>query len=186
MMDQCATAIATDEGQSDSLGCPADAYPADRTQFSALLEGTNINPKTFLATDFLNNLNELIMLIGLVADMPEMLDEVREWQPLSYPDHFIHSGFPYRELAIAGWYRADPVRRDALDQLVAAIARQIGSTVERLETCLASGDTAAFSTLCDETRQQLLDVHDWGVGVIQGAEGLNVVEVDALFVGGTA
>lgn len=185
-MTQCASSNPNYGERSDALGEMADEFPRDKSEFSALLDGTNINPKTFLATDFLNNLNELIMLIGLVADMPDMLDELRDWRPLSYPEHFSHSGFPYRDLAIAGWHRADPVRRDALDQLVCAVARQIDATVGRFEACLATDDSAAFAVLCDETRQQLLGVHDWGVGVIQGAEGLNVAEVDALFVGGSA
>lgn len=180
-MTECAPSTLGFEEYSDVSSHMPDQFPTDPVEFSALLDGTNINPETFLATDFLNNLNELIMLIGLAADMPDIVEEIREWQPLSYADHFAHSGFPHPELAIAGWHRAQPARRAALEQLVDGIAGQIDATVERFEICLGMGDRSAFADLCNQTRNRLMVLHDWGAGVIQGADALNVAEVDALF-----
>lgn len=180
-MSECVSSTTGFEELSDLTGLGPDRFPVDPVEFSALLDGTNINPETFLATDFLNNLNELIMMIGLAADMPDILDEIREWRPLSYADHFAHSGFPHSELAIAGWHRAEPARRAALEQLVDGIAGQIDAAVERFEICLGMGDQSAFADLCNQTRNRLMVLHDWGAGVIQGTDALNVAEVDALF-----
>ena len=38
------------------------------------LEGSNINPNTFLATDYLNHFNELVMFLEMIPDMPDMLE----------------------------------------------------------------------------------------------------------------
>ncbi|MEO1249853.1 MAG: hypothetical protein AAFW76_08445 [Pseudomonadota bacterium] len=180
-MSECVPSTIGFEELSDLAGLGPDRFPVDPVEFSALLGGTNINPETFLATDFLNNLNELIMMIGLAADMPDILDEIREWRPLSYADHFAHSGFPHSELAIAGWRRAEPARRAAIEQLVDGITGQIDATVEHFDICLGMGDQSAFADLCNQTRKKLMVLHDWGAGVIQGTDALNVAEVDALF-----
>ncbi|MEO8318885.1 MAG: hypothetical protein ABI561_11235, partial [Bradyrhizobium sp.] len=38
---------------------------------AAQLKAANINPRTGLATDYLNHFNEAIMLLEMVPDMPE-------------------------------------------------------------------------------------------------------------------
>ena len=40
------------------------------------LLGTNINSVTLLATDYLDHFNEVIILIEMVADMPDMIEDV--------------------------------------------------------------------------------------------------------------
>ncbi len=75
--------------------------------FRARLAGTNINAESLLATDYLNHFNEAVMMLDLVADMPEMLDDIKAWKPLSYVEHFRASQFAERDLAIEGlWHLA--------------------------------------------------------------------------------
>ncbi|MEM1399994.1 MAG: hypothetical protein AAGF58_08940 [Pseudomonadota bacterium] len=162
--------------------CPplADSYPSEPDAFASLLDGTNICKSTFLATDYLNNFNELVMLFGLLADMPEVLDEIRDWQALSYIDHFEQSGFPYRELAIAGWHRADSNRREALDEFVDVSASLVEMRLAELEGHLATGDMAAFTQVCEEAKNTLNTAHDWATGLIIGRDGLEAKEIDRL------
>ena len=40
------------------------------------LQGTNINTSKLLATDYLNHFNEVIMLIEMVPDMPDIIEDV--------------------------------------------------------------------------------------------------------------
>ncbi|MAI50156.1 MAG: hypothetical protein CMM16_06340 [Rhodospirillaceae bacterium] len=47
-------------------------------------QNTNINHLTQLVTDYLNYLNEAIVLIEMVAALTDMIDEVLEWEPKSY------------------------------------------------------------------------------------------------------
>jgi hypothetical protein len=93
----------------------------------------NINPGTGLATDYLNHFNEVTMLLGLVADMPDMIEDVRRWRPASYEEHFLRSSFTAKALAIDA-YRAAPASvRAALSAAIAALDRAILVAVADLE-----------------------------------------------------
>src|SRR5919204_6971160 len=84
---------------------------------AAQLRAANINPRTGLATDYLNHFNEAIMLLEMVPDMPECASDFLEWTPLSYAEHFTASGFRARELAIEAYQTADSGIRAEFDQL---------------------------------------------------------------------
>ena len=64
------------------------------------MRAANINPRTGLATDYLNHFNEAIMLLEMIPDMPECAEDFLGWQPLSYSEHFTASNFKARDLAI--------------------------------------------------------------------------------------
>src|SRR4051812_46800434 len=88
---------------------------------AAELRAANINPRTGLATDYLNHFNEAIMLLEMIPDMPDCAEEFLGWQPLSYREHFAASSFRARELAIAAYDAADPAIRGEFDKLTAAM-----------------------------------------------------------------
>ena len=92
----------------------ADAAPALEP---ARFDGTNINPVTLLATDFLNHFNEAIMLLEMLPMAPDCKDDFLAWRPMSYPEHFAASNFKHRDLAIAAYEVADRQYRGLLDQL---------------------------------------------------------------------
>ena len=70
---------------------------------AAQLRAANINPRTGLATDYLNHFNEAIMLLEMIPDMPECAEDFLGWQPLSYSEHFTASNFKARDLAIEAY-----------------------------------------------------------------------------------
>src|SRR3569833_2650624 len=72
------------------------------------LRVANINPRTGLATDYLNHFNEAVMLLEMVPDMPECAEDFLTWSPLSYDEHFTASNFKARDLAIEAYEKADP------------------------------------------------------------------------------
>ena len=74
-------------------------------------ENSNVNPKSLLATDYLNHVNEIVMLFDLVPDAPECLDDCRAWAPKSYQDHFRQSSIADRDLAIEAYDHAPPAYR---------------------------------------------------------------------------
>src|SRR5438128_4776193 len=84
---------------------------------AAELQAANINPTTGLATDYLNHFNEAIMLLELLPEMPDCLEDLKAWCPLSYPEHFAASNFRDRELAIAAYELAEPERHRRLDEI---------------------------------------------------------------------
>jgi len=89
----------------------------DEATRAATLKAANINPRTGLATDYLNHFNEAIMLLEMIPDMPECASDFMEWQPLSYAEHFIASNFKGRDLAIEAYESADPELRAEFDHM---------------------------------------------------------------------
>ena len=96
----------------------APAQGAVPAASAAELMAANINPRTGLATDYLNHFNEAIMLLELIPDMPDCYELFLEWQPLSYAEHFIKSNFKARDLAIASYESAHPPLRAEFDHVV--------------------------------------------------------------------
>jgi hypothetical protein len=79
------------------------------------LLAANVNPVTGLATDYLNLFNEAIMLFEMGLDMPDMAEELTEWAPHSYVEHFERSGFEMKDVVIAAYDEASPAIRTAFD-----------------------------------------------------------------------
>ncbi|WP_404829688.1 hypothetical protein [Stappia indica] len=98
------------------------------------LTAANINPRTGLATDYLNHFNEVVMLLEMLPDMPECAEDVLEWQPLSYEAHFEASNFAEKHLAIEAFRAAPvPVRR-ALRDVVATLDTAVCEKQGRLRS----------------------------------------------------
>jgi|SRR5271163_3881741 len=87
----------------------------------AELRAANINPRTGLATDYLNHFNEAIMLLEMIPDMPECAEDFLTWCPLSYCEHFLASSFKARELAIEAYESADTATRAEFDNLTSTM-----------------------------------------------------------------
>src|SRR3954469_10168642 len=84
---------------------------------AAQLRAANINPRTGLATDYLNHFNEAIMLLEMIPDLPECAEEFLLWCPLSYAEHFTASNFKARDLAISAYNEAHPAIRGEYDHI---------------------------------------------------------------------
>ena len=93
----------------------------DEAARAARLRAANINPRTGLATDYLNHFNEAIMLLEMVPDMPECAEDFLDWRPLSYAEHFTASNFKARDLAIDAYNSADADIRAEFDNITSAM-----------------------------------------------------------------
>ncbi len=93
----------------------------DRAAREAELLAANINPRTGLATDYLNHFNEAIMLLEMIPDRPDCAEDFLRWQPLSYREHFTASNFKARDLAISAYNNTDPTIRTEFDNITAAM-----------------------------------------------------------------
>ena len=111
------TTTALKQKQPDS-NVPNVAGRGGPASAAELIAG-NINPRTGLATDYLNHFNEAIMLLEMIPDMPDCYELFLEWEPLTYAEHFIKSNFKSRDLAIAAYESANPAIRSAFDTVVA-------------------------------------------------------------------
>lgn len=123
-----------------SRGTGKRGWRARYPEFCARAKGTNVNDRTLLATDYLNHVNEIIMLMELVPDAPECLEDCRAWRPMSYVAHFEASSIADRDLAIAAYAFSPPEFRATFDRLTAEMHRVIAGALASLEAAVAQGD----------------------------------------------
>jgi hypothetical protein len=113
------TSTASKPARSDRQ-MPRQTGPKDEARV-ARLRAANINPRTGLATDYLNHFNEAIMLLEMVPDMPDCAEDFLLWYPLSYREHFMASNFKARDLAIEAYDSADEHIRTEFDNITSAM-----------------------------------------------------------------
>jgi hypothetical protein len=113
------TSTASKPARSDRQ-MPRQTGPKDEARV-AQLRAANINPRTGLATDYLNHFNEAIMLLEMVPDMPDCAEDFLLWYPLSYREHFMASNFKARDLAIDAYDSADEHIRTEFDNITSAM-----------------------------------------------------------------
>jgi hypothetical protein len=150
------------------------------------LDGTNINPVTGLATDYLNHFNEAIMLLEMLPMAPDCKEDFLAWRPMSYREHFAASRFKHRDLAIAAYEVADPVFRRELDDIADQMNRILTEAHDGLEGDL-SADTIRI--LAEATAHWLRPLVARAGAVINGelaatrpsAEAAPQDAIDALF-----
>ena len=141
---------------------PASQIAADPSARAALLRAANINPRTGLATDYLNHFNEAVMLLEMIPDMPECAEDFLGWEPLSYAEHFTASNFKARDLAIDSYNSADVRIRAEFDNVTSAIT-----------SILAAVSAAMREATKDDTRTRLAEqATGWVKPLVMQAGGI--------------
>jgi|SRR5256885_14071579 hypothetical protein len=107
--------------QSPRSDRPIVRKPVPDPARAAQLRAANINPRTGLATDYLNHFNEAIMLLEMVPAMPECAEDFLAWRPLTYSEHFMASHFKARDLAIEAYDSTDAIVRAEFDNITSAM-----------------------------------------------------------------
>jgi hypothetical protein len=105
---------------------------ADRLR-PEILAAANINPHTRLATDYLNHFNNVVMLLELVPDMPDMAEDVLVWVPATYEEYFRASHFRERDLAVAAYQAADRAIRDEFDAAITHLDCVMAEAMQLIE-----------------------------------------------------
>ena len=156
-------------------------HDSDYPELRARAEGTNVNPQTLLATDYLNHFNEVVMTLEMLADMPELLEEAKAWQPKDYKDHFRDSTIADRELAIEAYDHVPPKFKEPFEQNIKQINQLIGTTVERLDSDIERGDMELVrvnAKALSEVIQKLMDMA--GANIHGSSTTMAQAEIDAL------
>jgi len=153
----------------------SDAYHA----FSARAQGTNIDPQTLLATDYLNHFNEIVMLLELIADMPECYEDALAWQPKSYQDHFRDSQFRDKDLAVEAYEHVPKCYREPFDNVISQMDRMVPLGLQRIGEVLNTGESERLRFLCSETSLRLQKMIDIAGAIIHGStKRLDQSEID--------
>ena len=150
-------------------------------EFCARAKGTNVNDRTLLATDYLNHVNEIIMLLELVPDAPECLEDCRAWQPMSYVEHFEASSIADRDLAIAAYPFSPPEFRATFDRLTNEMHRVIAGALASLEAAVAQGDEERARRVGNLAVRALKTMVDQASSTIHGdVQIMDQAEIDGL------
>ncbi|MBW7849854.1 MAG: hypothetical protein H3C38_05085 [Rhodospirillales bacterium] len=160
------------------------ALTAKRSSFQEWQErvaGTNISPTTLLATDYLNHFNEIIMMLGMVPDMPELLDDCREWQPKDYCAHFRDSGFSDRDLAVAAYEHVPDRYRKPFEETIAQMNAVVAAAIDIVDEAIAGGDAAVIGEKARTAVNILQRLQDYASAIIHGSQhAMKQEEIDSL------
>lgn len=168
-------AVSDDETQSEE---------EESARIAAAVKGRNISETSFLATDYLNHLNEIIMLLELVPDMPDCLEDARAWQPKTYAEHFRDSGFSDAELAVRAYDHAPARFRAPFDETIAHFNAVAAEGLARIEAAVDAGDGDRLAETAGQVCGQLRRLTDTANGIIHGfATTVDQAEIDCFFAG---
>jgi hypothetical protein len=161
---------------------PVDARSEpDTAAFAARVRDTNICETTLLATDYLNHVNEIIMLIEMIPDMPEMLDEAKAWQPKSYVEHFADSSCPFRELAIELYPHVPARFKTPFETTIAQLDDLIARALRLADDAVAKHNPRMLRDRIGIALEPMRRLVDVAGGIIHGSEkALSQDEIDRL------
>ena len=154
---------------------PPSAGPISEAR-AAQLKAANINPRTGLATDYLNHFNEAIMLLEMVPDIPECAEDFLAWSPLSYAQHFVASNFKDRDLAIEAYEMAEPTIRAEFDKLTDNMTSILGAVGSAMREATQDRTRA---TLAEQATGWVKPLVMLTAGVINGASEADVEQIMA-------
>lgn len=144
--------------------------------------GTNIDPRSFLSTDYFNHFNEVIMLLNMVADMPDILDDIDKWDFKTYRQHFVESGLGFAPIAIEAYNYAPVELRDKLERLSAQMSMLVVETRIKLRQMLENADTDRFREIAMLHSMELQGMVDDGGAIVHGYGGsADQSAIDAMF-----
>lgn len=132
------------------------------------VSSSNISGKTLLATDYLNHFNEIVMLIEMVPDMPDMIEDCKMWEPLTYCQHFERSGFSDKALAIAAYDHVPGKFRKPFEETVTQIGMVVGYTIQRMIAGTIAGDMDMLRIDCQSATEMIHRLIQVANGIIHG------------------
>jgi len=106
----------------------------------ALAASTGIDALSGLASDFLNQFNEVSMLLDMAGDDIELLEELNDWSPRGYAEHFEASNFRDSALVLEAYALCPSDTRADFDQQSRELGAVILGGLESIRT--APGDAA--------------------------------------------
>jgi len=158
-----------------------DAQAVSLEDMRARVQGTNINPDTLLATDYLNHFNEIVMMLDMVPDMPDLVEDCAEWQPKSYSQHFADSMFRDKDLAIEAYAHCPPCFREPFDATIAQMDTLALGTVDGMQVALTEGNAEAVAYQARSASRALQRLMDMASAIIHGASTtMDQDEIDAI------
>ncbi len=109
-----------------------------------------------LSNDYLNHFNEVLMLVEIAADAPEIVDDLKDWRPVSYPDYFASSHLRRAPQARAAYDALTQENRAAFDLLVHAMDRLAMTAIRALRPPCEADDAALVAEVTSPAMRALI------------------------------
>jgi hypothetical protein len=120
-----------------------------------------VNPASGLANDYLNLFNEIVMMIEQLPTMPELIDDILRWRPVSYQEYFANSILPGRASALEAYSALTSSFRQDFETVVADLDRRaVGAVVAIRRQHKAHGGctSAPMAEICARAGEALREV----------------------------
>lgn len=124
------------------------------------LTAINVNLSTGFATNYLNHYVEILLLLEMLPSMPEGIEDILLWKPISYADHVRQSGLPKSELVLDAFEHSDIKRREMLSDVTKTVDTEVLRYIKQAQTVVALGDqeqTIATSMEAKEVLTPMLE-----------------------------
>lgn len=134
-----------------SYGPPPEARVAEIAARARI----GVDAVTGLATDFLNQFNEVSMLLDMIASDPSLIEDLEAWRARDYIAHFAASGFADRHLVLEAYELSPPLTRRRFDALCGELADILGQGLAFLSNCRTAGADAALAPAAEALRDEV-------------------------------
>lgn len=141
------------------------------------LAAANVNPETYLATDYLNHFNQVAMVLEMAATSPEMLDDAQDWEPKTYRQHFLDSGFTETDLIVWAYENAPADVRAQFENETAVLDGYVLEALALAQQGDQGDGGMALSTQVQQIYEQISKVY----GIINGRATMHQDTVDDSF-----
>ncbi len=154
----------------------------DNSAIQEQVKGTSINEQTLLATDYLNLFNEVLMILEMISDVPEIIERAREWRPKTYAQHFQDSNLSDGDLIVAAYEQSPSKYRVPFDETVAELNSMVEDGIRDIENAVATGATTLVKAVSENVVAGLRQAMEKANGIIHGAvPTMAQDEIDKLF-----
>ncbi len=108
------------------------------------------------------------MLMDMLPSMPDCIEDIREWAPISYQDHFKHSVFSARDLAIEAYEHSPEEYRLPFEQTVAQMDKLILSTITQVEEQIAQDNANKLQKIVERYTPKMIALIEKCGSIING------------------
>jgi hypothetical protein len=123
-----------------------------------------VNPASGIANDYLNHFNEILLLIeNLPALLPEMVDELLAWRPVSYRQYFTDSPLPGSVVTLEIYDSLDEEFRKDFESMVEMLDKIIIESIDVIKGARRPDGTLEAEEIeetCENLSQRLRKVLD--------------------------
>ncbi|MCF6216569.1 MAG: hypothetical protein L3J58_10400 [Emcibacter sp.] len=128
----------------------------------------NINSQTLLATDYINHFNEVHMLLDMLPSMPECIEDILEWSPKNYQEHFADSVFAAKDLAIEAYNHSPDEYRLPFEETIAKMDELVLSTIAQVSQYLEEDSREESQRIIDDYGPQMITLIEKCGAIING------------------